>query len=73
MTLGVRIPGWCHSFRLMTEQGSAAHRLVKGYGLIDVPNDRFELLLDLTMEPELVESRPEAYDNTGRALCAADR
>lgn len=67
MTLGVRIPGWCHSFRLMTEQGSAAHRLVKGYALIDVPNDRFELLLDLTMEPELVESRPEAFDNTGRA------
>lgn len=62
LEVAVRIPGWCAQYSL-----SAEHTLENGYAVVRCPGSRFELTLDLCMQPELIEANPEVESNAGRA------
>jgi len=57
----VRIPGWCSEYSL-----NAPHTLDNGYAFIQCTGDRFEVTLDMNMQPQLVEANPEVQADAGR-------
>jgi len=60
--LALRIPGWCRNWTL-----NVPYTLEKGYAVVRCAGERFEALLSMDMEPELVEANPEVQADAGRA------
>ena len=59
-TLCVRIPAWCESYSV-----SAPHTVKNGYAVIENPEK--EVVVDLSIAPQLIGSNPEIYANNGKA------
>jgi len=60
--LAIRIPGWCRKFSL-----SAEYEMEKGYAVVKCAGERFEVVLTMEMNPELIEANPEVQADAGRA------
>ncbi len=58
--IGLRIPGWCRSFRL-----NRPYTLEKGYALVEL-SGKTELLLELDMPVALMEANRRVHDCAGR-------
>lgn len=59
--LAIRIPGWCHAFKL-----DAEYVMENGYAVVRCAGDAFEATLEMSMEPELIEANPEVQADVGR-------
>lgn len=61
LDVAVRIPGWCSQFSL-----NAEYSMENGYAVVHCMDDRLELMLEMQMQPELIEAHPEVQANAGR-------
>ncbi len=64
-TLYLRIPGWCGSFTL-----SAPYTLANGYAAVQVPENAFEVTLQLEMQPRFVAADPRVRADAGKTAVA---
>ena len=61
--LYVRIPGWCKKYQI-----NSNYYIENGYAVIENPG--IDLTVDFCMEPVLIQSNAEVYENNGKvAVC----
>ena len=67
LRLGLRIPSWARTFAL-TVNGEACRAVPeKGFVLLDLQEEKNEILLDLPMKPELWRARADLRSDIGKA------
>ncbi len=60
-----RIPGWCSSFRLECNGETIECTPVRGYVTVCLPQDNNVLVLDLSLEPLVMEADPRVLSDCG--------
>ena len=61
-TLYIRVPGWCSDYTF-----SAPYTMERGYAVIAVNADMFELEINFVMRPEFIAAHPSVRADAGKA------
>lgn len=64
--IALRIPGWCEKYTITHNGNSMTPPIKKGYAYINLNDGENTILLDLTMEVQLIEASPYVEEDAGR-------
>ena len=64
-TLALRIPGWCEKYMLVVDGAQVRTAPQKGYVYLPISAEACEILLKLTMTPQLIMANPAVGENAG--------
>jgi DUF1680 family protein len=64
--LALRIPGWCTDAKLTANGVPIAYTMETGYAVISIPQEGFEIDLDLPMPVMFIEASPLVREDTGK-------
>ena len=67
LRLGLRIPSWARTFALTVNGEACRATPEKGFVLLDLQEEKNEILLDLPMKPELWRARADLRSDIGKA------
>ncbi len=64
--IAVRIPYWCEKYSISVNGSPVKYEIRKGYAYLSSGQGICSVELDFEMKPQLIETLPEAQDNSGR-------
>ncbi|MCL2016923.1 MAG: glycoside hydrolase family 127 protein [Defluviitaleaceae bacterium] len=65
-TLAMRIPGWCEKYSVKINNAAANKKLQNGYLTLTTLKTGDEIILDLDMPVNIIESNPAVRENIGK-------